>query len=79
MREIGWLHDLATARAIGGRAVEQETRHVRADLRREFEELRQGERAAGEFIGRSQNRGSIAAASAETCAMRNAFFQMDAP
>ena len=28
MREGGGLHDLATARAIGGRAVEQETRHV---------------------------------------------------
>ena len=75
----GGLDDLATAGAIGRRAIEEEARHVRADLGGDFEELREAERAAGEVVRGAEDGGGIAAAAAEASPMRDAFFQMDAP
>jgi hypothetical protein len=77
--EGGGLDDLATAATIGGGAVEEEARHVRPDLGGDFEELREAERAAGEVVRGAEDGGGIAAASAEAGAMRDAFFQVNAP
>ena len=66
--------------ATGGkrRLVLEEKRHVRAERRGEFIQLRGGKRLAKQFVQREQRGRGIAAAAAQTGGQRNFFLQMNA-
>jgi hypothetical protein len=50
--KLGRSHLLAASSAIGGRSVEKKARHIRADLRPQFDQLRLRKRISGEFVCR---------------------------